>query len=39
MTSRHSIEQIEGVIDAIATELPGIRSGPSFVNTIAGIDV
>ena len=39
MTSRHSMEQIEGVIDAIATELPGIRSGPSFVNTIAGIDV
>jgi 8-amino-7-oxononanoate synthase len=39
MTSRHSIEQIEGVIDAIATELPGIRSGPSFVDTIAGIDV
>ena len=39
MTSRHSIEQIEGVIDAIATELPGIRSGPSFVNTLAGIDV
>ena len=39
MTSRHSMEQIEGVIDAIATELPNIRSGPSFVNTIAGIDV
>ena len=39
MTSRHSIDQIEAVIDAIATELPSIRSGPSFVNTIAGIDV
>lgn len=39
MTSRHSIEQIKGVIDAIATELPLVRSGPSFVNTIAGIDV
>jgi 8-amino-7-oxononanoate synthase len=39
MTSRHSTEQIEGVIDAIAAELPGIRNGPSFVNTIAGIDV
>ncbi len=38
MTSRHSIEQIDGVIDAIATELPGIRSGPSFVSTIAGIN-
>ena len=38
MTSRHSIEQIDGVIEAIAAELPGIRSGPSFVSTIAGIN-
>ena len=38
MTSRHSMAQMEGVIDAIATELPAIRNSPSFVNTIAGID-
>jgi 8-amino-7-oxononanoate synthase len=37
MTSRHSKEQIAGAIDAIATELPKVRSGPSFVNVIAGI--
>lgn len=37
MTSRHSIEQIEGAIEATATELEKVRSGPSFVNVIAGI--
>jgi 7-keto-8-aminopelargonate synthetase-like enzyme len=37
MTSRHSIEQIEGAIEATATELGKVRAGPSFVNVIAGI--
>ena len=37
MTSRHSIEQIEGAIEETATELGKVRAGPSFVNAIAGI--
>lgn len=37
MTSRHSIEQIEGAIEATAVELGKVRAGPSFVNVIAGI--
>jgi 8-amino-7-oxononanoate synthase len=36
MTSLHSLEQIEGVLDAVAEELPKIRSGPSFVDAVAG---
>jgi 7-keto-8-aminopelargonate synthetase-like enzyme len=36
ITSRHTKEQIVGVLDAIAEELPAIRSGPSFVQVVAG---
>jgi len=35
MTSRHSTQQIDGVLDAIGAELPGVLSAPSFVNVIA----
>ena len=36
VTSEHTPEQIANVIDAVAEELPKIRSGSSFVSTIAG---
>lgn len=36
VTSEHTPEQIDAVIDAVAEELPKIRSGSSFVSTIAG---
>src|SRR5262249_35208497 len=36
ITSEHAPSQIEGVLDAMAEELPKVRSGPSFVNLIAG---
>lgn len=36
LTCRHTAEQISGVLDAIAEELPAIRSAPSFVNVVAG---
>lgn len=36
VTSEHSPEQIDAVIEAVAEELPKIRSGSSFVSTIAG---
>jgi 7-keto-8-aminopelargonate synthetase-like enzyme len=35
ITSRHSAEQIEGVLDAIAEELPRVLEAPSFVDVIA----
>jgi len=36
VTSEHTPEQIDAVIDAVAEELPKVRSGASFVSTIAG---
>lgn len=36
ITSQHTAEQMAGVLDAIAEELPEIRKGPSFVSMIAG---
>ncbi|MGQ3302521.1 aminotransferase class I/II-fold pyridoxal phosphate-dependent enzyme [Reyranella sp.] len=36
ITSQHTLEQIDAVIDAVAEELPKILSGSSFVSTIAG---
>lgn len=36
LTSRHTPEQIESALDAVAEELPKVRSGPSFVNIVAG---
>lgn len=38
ITSLHSPEQIEGVVDAMADELPKARSAPSIVNIMAGRD-
>lgn len=35
MTSRHTPEQIESVLETVAVELPKIRSGPSLVDIIA----
>jgi 8-amino-7-oxononanoate synthase len=34
MTARHTPEQIEGVLDAVAEELPRVRSGPSVVDIL-----
>ena len=36
VTSEHTPDQIEAVIEAVAEELPKIRAGASFVSTIAG---
>ncbi len=36
ITSRHTADQMAGVLDAIAEELPQIRSAPSFVNVVSG---
>lgn len=36
VTSQHTQEQIDTVIDAVTEELPKILSGSSFVSTIAG---
>lgn len=36
ITSRHTAAQMNGVLDAIAEELPAIRNAPSFVNLVAG---
>ena len=36
ITSRHTADQMAGVLDAIAVELPKIRNAPSFVNMVAG---
>ena len=36
ITSRHTADQIAGVLDALAEELPEIRNAPSFVNVITG---
>ncbi|MBN9539920.1 MAG: aminotransferase class I/II-fold pyridoxal phosphate-dependent enzyme [Reyranella sp.] len=36
ITSRHTQAHIDGVLDAIAQELPEIRKAPSFVNLVAG---
>lgn len=36
ITSRHTPEHIDGVLDAIAEELPEIRKAPSFINVVAG---
>lgn len=36
ITSRHTADQMAGVLDAIAEELPDIRKAPSFVNLVAG---
>jgi 8-amino-7-oxononanoate synthase len=35
ITSEHAPAQIEGVLDAMAEELPKVRSGPSFVSLLA----
>ena len=35
LTSRHTADQMAGVLDAIAEELPEIRKAPSFVNMVA----
>lgn len=35
LTARHTREQIAGVLDAIAEELPAIREAPSFVAALA----
>lgn len=37
VTARHTQQQIDGVLDAIAEELPRVMSGPSFVQTVAGL--
>jgi 8-amino-7-oxononanoate synthase len=34
LTSEHTADQIEGVLDAVAGELPGIRSGPSLLTLV-----
>ncbi len=36
ITSRHTPKHIDGVLDAIAEELPEIRKAPSFINVVAG---
>lgn len=36
ITSKHAPWQIDGVLDALAEELPSVLSAPSFVNVIAG---
>jgi 8-amino-7-oxononanoate synthase len=36
ITSRHTADQMAGVLDAIAEELPEIRKAPSFVNVVSG---
>ena len=36
VTSEHTPEKIANAIDAVAEELPKIRSGTSFVSTVAG---
>lgn len=36
LTSRHSLGQIDGVLDAVAEELPKVLNAPSFMNLIAG---
>jgi 8-amino-7-oxononanoate synthase len=36
VTARHTTTQIEGVLDAIADELPRVRSGPTFVQMVGG---
>ncbi len=36
VTSEHTPEQIDAVINAVAEELPKVRSSSSFVSTIAG---
>ena len=35
LTSRHTTEQIDGVLDAVAAELPEVMRLPSFVGSIA----
>jgi 8-amino-7-oxononanoate synthase len=35
ITSRHSFEQIEGVLDALSEELPRVQEAPSFIDAIA----
>lgn len=35
ISSRHSAEQIEGVLDAVAEELPRVQKAPSFLDLIA----
>lgn len=36
ITCRHTQAHIDGVLDAIAEELPEIRKAPSFINVVAG---
>jgi len=36
ITCRHSVEQMTGVLDAVADELPAIRQAPSFVSAFLG---
>ena len=36
MTCNHTPDQMAGVLDAIAEELPNIRKAPSFVTVMAG---
>lgn len=37
ITSRHTAAHIESVLDAVAEELADVRSAPSFVDVIAGL--
>ena len=36
ITSRHTADQMAGVLDAVAEELPEIRNALSFVNVVTG---
>lgn len=36
ITSRHSLQQIDGALDAVAAELPEVLNAPSFMSLIAG---
>jgi 8-amino-7-oxononanoate synthase len=37
LTSQHTVEQIDGVLDATAEELERIRREPSFIKAVAGL--
>jgi 7-keto-8-aminopelargonate synthetase-like enzyme len=36
LTSEHTTEQMEGVLDAVVDELAKIQSGPSLIEVVAG---
>jgi hypothetical protein len=37
LTSQHSQEQIDAVLDCTAEELAKVRSEPSFIKAVAGL--